>query len=159
MISATFTSGIISSYEDALAANLVLSSFIPMLMDTGGNSGSQSSTTIIRGLSLGEIRYIDVPRVIFKESAVAMLCGLTLALANFAKLMVFDHVSLLIAAVVCFTLVVVVLVSNVVGGTLPILAKRLGFDPTVMASPLITTIVDAVALVIYFNMAKALLHL
>ena len=159
MISATFTSGIISSYEDALAANLVLSSFIPMLMDTGGNSGSQSSTTIIRGLSLGEIRYIDVPRVMFKESAVAVLCGLTLALANFAKLMIFDHVSLMIAAVVCLTLVVVVLVSNVVGGTLPILAKRLGFDPTVMASPLITTIVDAVALMIYFNIAKALLHL
>lgn len=157
MISATFTSGIISSYEDALAANLVLSSFIPMLMDTGGNSGSQSSTTIIRGLSLGEIRYIDVPRVIFKESAVAMLCGLTLAVTNFGKLMLIDHVSMLIAAVVCFTLVVVVLVSNVVGGTLPILAKRLGFDPTVMASPLITTIVDAVALIIYFNIAKLLL--
>ncbi len=157
MISATFTSGIILSYEDALAANLVLSSFIPMLMDTGGNSGSQSSTTIIRGLSLGEIRYIDVPRVIFKESAVAMLCGLTLAVTNFGKLMLIDHVSILIAAVVCFTLVVVVLVSNVVGGTLPILAKRLGFDPTVMASPLITTIVDAVALIIYFNIAKLLL--
>lgn len=159
MISATFTSGIISSYEDALAANLVLSSFIPMLMDTGGNSGSQSSTTIIRGLSLGEIRYADVPRVIFKESAVAMLCGLTLAATNFVKLMLVDHVTMLVAAVVCLTLVVVVLVSNVVGGTLPILAKRLGFDPTVMASPLITTIVDAVALIIYFNIAKVLLHL
>ena len=159
MISATFTSWIISSYEDALAANLVLSSFIPMLMDTGGNSGSQSSTTIIRGLSLGEIRYIDVPRVMFKESAVALLCGLTLAVTNFAKLMILDHVSMMIAAVVCLTLVVVVLVSNVVGGILPILAKRLGFDPTVMASPLITTIVDAVALIIYFNIAKTLLGL
>ncbi len=159
MISATFTSWIISSYEDALAANLVLSSFIPMLMDTGGNSGSQSSATIIRGLSLGEIRYIDVPRVMFKESAVALLCGLTLAVTNFAKLMILDHVSMMIAAVVCLTLVVVVLVSNVVGGTLPILAKRLGFDPTVMASPLITTIVDAVALIIYFNIAKTLLGL
>ncbi len=159
MISATFTSVIISSYEDALAANLVLSSFIPMLMDTGGNSGSQSSATIIRGLSLGEIRYADVPRVIFKESAVAMLCGFTLAATNFVKLMLVDHVTMLVAAVVCLTLVVVVLVSNVVGGTLPILAKRLGFDPTVMASPLITTIVDAVALIIYFNIAKVLLHL
>ena len=159
MISATFTSGIISSYEDALAANLILSSFIPMLMDTGGNSGSQSSTTIIRGLSLGEIRYIDVPRVIFKESAVAILCGVTLAVTNFAKLMLIDHVTMMVAAVVCLTLVVVVLVSNVVGGTLPILAKRLGLDPTVMASPLITTIVDAVALMIYFNIAKMFLGL
>lgn len=159
MISATFTSGIISSYEDALAANLILSSFIPMLMDTGGNSGSQSSTTIIRGLSLGEIRYIDVPRVIFKESAVAILCGVTLAVTNFAKLMLIDHVTIMVAAVVCLTLVVVVLVSNVVGGTLPILAKRLGLDPTVMASPLITTIVDAVALMIYFNIAKMFLGL
>ena len=159
MVSATFTSVIISSYEDALAANLVLSSFIPMLMDTGGNSGSQSSTTIIRGLSLGEIRFIDVPRVIFKESAVAILCGLTLAVTNFVKLMLVDHVAMMVAAVVCLTLFVVVLVSNVVGGLLPILAKRLGFDPTVMASPLITTIVDAVALMIYFNIAKLLLGL
>ena len=159
MVSATFTSVIISSYEDALAANLVLSSFIPMLMDTGGNSGSQSSTTIIRGLSLGEIRCIDVPRVIFKESAVAILCGLTLAVTNFVKLMLVDHVAMMVAAVVCLTLFVVVLVSNVVGGLLPILAKRLGFDPTVMASPLITTIVDAVALMIYFNIAKLLLGL
>ena len=159
MVSATFTSVIISSYEDALAANLVLSSFIPMLMDTGGNSGSQSSTTIIRGLSLREIRFIDVPRVIFKESAVAILCGLTLAVTNFVKLMLVDHVAMMVAAVVCLTLFVVVLVSNVVGGLLPILAKRLGFDPTVMASPLITTIVDAVALMIYFNIAKLLLGL
>ena len=159
MVSATFTSVIISSYEDALAANLVLFSFIPMLMDTGGNSGSQSSTTIIRGLSLGEIRFIDVPRVIFKESTVAILCGLTLAVTNFVKLMLVDHVAMMVAAVVCLTLFVVVLVSNVVGGLLPILAKRLGFDPTVMASPLITTIVDAVALMIYFNIAKLLLGL
>lgn len=157
MISATFTSGIISSYEDALASMMVLSSFIPMLMDTGGNSGSQSSTTIIRGLSLGEIRYLDVPKIIFKESAVALMCGGTLAVANFVKLMLVDRVTLLVAAAVCLTLMVIVLVSNVVGSTLPILAKRLGFDPTVMASPLITTIVDAVALVIYFNIAKLLL--
>ncbi len=159
MVSATFTSGIISSYEDALAANLVLSSFIPMLMDTGGNSGSQSSTTIIRGLSLGEIRFVDVPKVIFKESAVAILCGMTLAAANFVKLLFVDRVSMMVAAAVCLTLVVVVLVSNVVGGLLPMLAKRLGFDPTVMASPLITTIVDALALTIYFNIAKLLLGL
>ncbi len=156
-ISATFTSTIIASYESALAASVVLTNFIPMLMDTGGNSGSQSSTTIIRSLSLGEIRYSDVPRIIFKESGVAVLCGLTLALANFIKMMLVDRVGILVAAVVCLTLVVVVVVANFVGGTLPILAKRLGVDPTVMASPFITTIVDAVALIIYFNIAKLLL--
>ncbi len=157
MISATFTSGIINSFEDALAASVVLTGFIPMLMDTGGNSGSQSSITIIRGLSLGEIRYGDVPRILLKECSVALLCGCTLAAANFVKLMVIDRVTLLVAGVVCLTLLMVVLVANIVGSTLPILAKRLGFDPTVMASPLITTIVDAVSLVIYFNIAKAML--
>ncbi len=156
-ISATFTSMIISSYESALAASVVLTNFIPMLMDTGGNSGSQSSITIIRSLSLGEIRYSDVPKILLKESGVAILCGLTLAFANFIKLMLVDRVGLLVAAVVCLTLVVVVLVANFVGSVLPILAKRLGLDPTVMASPFITTIVDAVALIIYFNIAKLLL--
>lgn len=157
MISATFTSGIISSFEDALAASVILTSFIPMLMDTGGNAGSQSSTTVIRGLSLGEIRYGDVLKIVTKESFVSLMCGATLAVANFAKLMLIDRVSLLVAAVVCLTLVVVVLVSNIVGCTLPVLAKWVGFDPAVMASPLITTIVDAVALIIYFNIAKLLL--
>ena len=157
MISATFTSGIISSFEDALAASVILTSFIPMLMDTGGNAGCQSSTTVIRGLSLGEIRYGDVLKIVTKESFVSLMCGATLAVANFAKLMLIDRVSLLVAAVVCLTLVVVVLVSNIVGCTLPVLAKRVGFDPAVMASPLITTIVDAVALIIYFNIAKLLL--
>lgn len=159
MISATFTSGIISSFEDALAASVILTSFIPMLMDTGGNAGSQSSTTVIRGLSLGEIRYGDVLKIVTKESFVSLMCGATLAVANFAKLMLIDRVSLLVAAVVCLTLVVVVLVSNIVGCTLPVLAKRVGFDPAVMASPLITTIVDAVALIIYFNIAKLLLDI
>lgn len=156
-ISATFTSAIIASYESALAATVILTNFIPMLMDTGGNSGSQSSITIIRGLSLGEIRYSDVPRIILKEASVALLCGATLAGVNFVKLLVFDRVTLLVAAVVCLTLLAVMLVANLVGSTLPILAKRLGFDPAVMASPFITTIVDAVALVIYFNIAKLLL--
>ncbi len=157
MISATFTSAIISSFEGALAASVVLTGFIPMLMDTGGNSGSQSSITVIRGLSLGEIRYRDVPKLVGKEITVALLCGGTLALANFGKLMLFDRVTLPVAAVVCVTLLCVVLVSNLVGSTLPILAKRLGFDPAVMASPFITTIVDAVALLIYFNIAKLVL--
>ncbi len=157
MISATFTSGIISAYEGALAASVVLTGFIPMLMDTGGNSGGQSSATIIRGLSLGEIRYGDVPRVVLKESAVALLNGCTLAAANFVKLMLIDRVGLPVALVVCATLMAVVLVSNLVGSCLPVLAKRLGFDPAVMASPLITTIVDAIALTIYFNIAKLVL--
>ena len=152
-----FCSSIISSYEGALAASVVLTNFIPMLMDTGGNSGSQSSITIIRSLSLGEIRYADVPRILLKESSVALLCGGTLAVCSFVKLMLVDRVAVGVAAVVCLTLAVVVLVANLVGSTLPILAKRLGFDPTVMASPFITTIVDAVALVIYFNIAKLLL--
>ncbi len=156
-ISATFTSMIIASYESALAASMVLTSFIPMLMDTGGNSGSQSSITIIRSLSLGEIHYRDVPRIILKEAGVALMCGCTLAVANFIKLMLVDRVSVTVALVVCLTLAVVMLVANLVGSTLPILAKRLGFDPAVMASPFITTIVDAVALIIYFNVAKAVL--
>ena len=157
MISATFTSGILASFEGALAASMVLTNFIPMLMDTGGNSGGQSSATIIRGLSLGEIQYRDVPKVLLKECSVAMLCGGTLALANFVKLLVIDRVSLTVAAVVCVTLVAAILVANLVGRSLPILAKRLGLDPTVTASPLITTIVDAVVLMIYFNVAKAVL--
>ena len=157
MISATFTSGILASFEGALAASMVLTNFIPMLMDTGGNSGGQSSATIIRGLSLGEIQYRDVPRVLLKECSVAMLCGGTLALANFVKLLLVDRVALTVAAVVCVTLVAAILVANIVGSSLPILAKRLGLDSTVAASPLITTIVDAVVLMIYFNIAKAVL--
>ena len=157
MISATFTSTIIASYEGALAASVVLTGFIPMLMDTGGNAGSQSSITVIRGLSLGEIRYRDVPKLVGKELCVAVLCGLSLAAANFVKLMLVDRVTLPVAAVVSLTLVCVVLVSNFVGSVLPVLAKRIGFDPAVMASPFITTIVDAVALIIYFNIAKLLL--
>lgn len=159
MISATFTGSIITSFEDALAANLVLSSFIPMLMSTGGNTGSQASTTIIRSLSLGEIRYRDIPRILLKESGTAILCGVTLAAANFVKLMLIDRVGLLVALVVCLTILAVALVANVVGCLLPMLAKRLGFDPTVMASPLISTILDAVSLFIYFNIAVAVLQI
>ena len=159
MISATFTGSIITSFEDALAANLVLSSFIPMLMSTGGNTGSQASTTIIRSLSLGEIRYRDIPRILLKESGTAILCGVTLAAANFVKLMLIDRVGLLVALVVCLTILAVALVANVVGCLLPMLAKRLGFDPTVMASPLISTILDAVSLFIYFNIAVAVLRI
>ena len=159
MISATFTDSIITSFEDALAASVVLTGFIPMLMDTGGNAGGQASVSIIRGLSLGEIEFRDVGRIIWKEGRVALLCGLTLAAANFVKLLLLDRVSMAVAAVVCSTLVLTVLVAKIVGCTLPILAKRIGFDPAVMASPFITTIVDALSLLIYFQIACAVLHI
>lgn len=159
MISATFTGSIITHFEAALAANLVLSSFIPMLMSTGGNTGSQASTTVIRSLSLGEIRYRDIPRILLKECGTAILCGVTLAVVNFAKLMLIDRVSIKVALVVCLTILVVALVANLVGCLMPMLAKRLGFDPTVMASPLISTILDAVSLIIYFNIAVAVLNI
>lgn len=159
MISATFTGKIISSFEDALSVYVVLTAFIPMLMDTGGNAGGQASVTIIRGLSLDEIEFGDIFKVIGKEIRVAALCGITLAVANFAKLMFIDRVSLQVAAVVCITLVAVVLIAKIVGCTLPMFAKKLGFDPAVMASPFITTIVDAISLLIYFNIATSLLGL
>ncbi|MGN0478176.1 MAG: magnesium transporter [Hominenteromicrobium sp.] len=159
MISATFTGSIITSFEDALAASVVLTGFIPMLMDTGGNAGGQASVSIIRGLSLGEIEFRDVGRIIWKEGRVALLCGLTLAAANFVKLLLLDRVSVAVAIVVCSTLVLTVLVAKLVGCTLPILAKRIGFDPAVMASPFITTIVDALSLLIYFQIACAVLHI
>lgn len=157
MISATFTGSIITHFEAALAANLVLSSFIPMLMSTGGNTGSQASTTVIRSLSLGEIRYRDIPRVLLKESSTAVLRGTTLAVANFAKLMLLDHVGIPVALVVCLTIMAVAVVANMLGSLLPMLAKRIGLDPTVMASPLISTILDAVSLIIFFNIAVAVL--
>ncbi|MGN1112146.1 MAG: magnesium transporter [Acutalibacteraceae bacterium] len=159
MISATFTGWIISSYEQALAVQVALTAFIPMLMDTGGNSGSQASVTIIRGLSLDEIKFRDMPRVIFKECRVALLCGVTLAVANFAKLMIIDRVGFYVALVVCLTLVCTVLVAKVIGCTLPMIAKRIGFDPAVMASPFITTAVDAISLLMYFQIAKLFLNI
>ncbi len=159
MISATVTGGIITHFEDALSTYVVLTSFIPMLMDTGGNAGGQASVTIIRGLSLNEIELSDILSIMWKESRVALLCGVTLAVANFAKMMIIDRVTVMVALVVCATLVLAVLFAKLVGCTLPILAKRLGFDPAVMASPFITTIVDALSLMIYFNIASALLNL
>lgn len=159
MISATFTGMIIRSFEDALAAQAVLTMFIPMLMDTGGNSGSQASVTIIRGLSLNEISYKDTIKVLWKEIRISLLCGATLAVANFAKLMLFDKVGAMVALVVCATLVVTVFFAKVIGCTLPILAKRVGFDPAVMASPFITTVVDAISLFVYFQIATVLLHI
>jgi magnesium transporter len=165
MVSATFTGMIITSFETALAAQAVLTAFIPMLMDTGGNSGSQASVTVIRGISLGEVEFSDLLTVIWKEIRVAVLCGASLAVATFIKIMLVDNlimgsgISMLVAAVVCLTLCVTVLCAKTIGCTLPMLAKKIGFDPAVMASPFITTIVDAVSLMVYFKIATLLLHL
>lgn len=159
MISATVTGKIITHYESALGSYVVLTAFIPMLMDTGGNAGGQSSVTIIRGLSLNEIEFKDIFAVIWKEARVAVLCGLTLAATNFVKVMLIDHVTMPVAAVVCLTLVVAVFFAKVVGCTLPMFAKKIGFDPAVMASPFITTIVDALSLAIYFQFATHILGL
>lgn len=166
MVGATFTGLIITSAERALAASVVLTSFIPMLMGTGGNSGSQSSVTIIRGLSLGEITHRDVLRVIAKEICVATLCGLALAVVNFGKILLVDGllfgnaaVTPLVALTVCAALLVTVIVAKLIGCTLPILVSRVGLDPAVMASPFITTLVDAVSLAVYFALAIAFLGL
>ena len=157
MISATFTGGIITHFENALSAYVILTSFIPMFMDSGGNAGSQASVSIIRSLSLDEIDIKDIFKVIWKEFRVAILCGITLAIANFIKLQLFDHVTFQIAMVVCLTLFITIIFAKLVGCSLPILAKKIGFDPAVMASPFITTIVDACSLLIYFKVAGVLL--
>ena len=159
MISATFTGFIITSFEDALSKYVVLTAYIPMLMDTGGNSGSQASVTVIRGISLKEVEFRDIFRVIWKEVRVALLCGLTLAVCNFGKLLLVDHLTILVAFTICLTLFVTIFCAKVVGCTLPLIASRLGFDPAVMASPFITTIVDAISLLVYFQFATRLLGL
>lgn len=159
MISATFTGKIISHFEDSLAACVVLTAFIPMLMDTGGNAGGQASVTIIRGLSLNEVEFKDVFKVIWKEIRVALLAGITLAICNFLKLLFIDKVSIDVSVVICLTLILTVLVAKTVGCSLPLIAKKLGFDPAVMASPFITTIVDALSLLIYFALATSILHI
>ena len=166
MLSATFTGIIITKFERALAACVVLTSFIPMLSGTGGNSGSQSSVAVIRALSLDEIDFSDLIAVVWKESRVAVLCGVCLACANFVKMMLVDRllmnnpeVTPMVALVVCLTLVFTVLCAKVVGCTLPMAAEKIGIDPAVMASPFITTIVDALSLLIYFFFATHLLTL
>ena len=164
MVSATFTGIIITHFENALAAQVVLTAFIPMLMDTGGNSGSQASVTVTRALSLDDVEFADLPVVVWKEIRTAVLCGVSLAAACFVKLMVVDKlilgneaVTTTVAAVVCSTMALTVLVAKLIGCSLPMFAKKLGFDPAVMASPFITTIVDAVSLLVYFAIASALL--
>ena len=165
MISATFTGMIISSFEDALAVQVTLTAFIPMLMDSGGNSGSQASVTIIRALSTGEVEFGDILRVMWKELRVSVLCGFSLAAATFVKILLVDNlimgkaVTVPVALVVCITLCCTIIIAKLIGCTLPMFAEKIGFDPAVMASPFITTIVDAVSLLIYFTVAKSILSI
>ncbi|NLW40517.1 MAG: magnesium transporter [Tissierellia bacterium] len=157
MISATFTGRIIRKYEDVLQSIVVLTAFIPMLMDTGGNSGSQSSTLIIRGLALGEIELKDAGRVLWKEFRISTIVGLILAIVNFFRIYLFDTVGPMVALTVSFTLFLTVIIAKVVGSLLPIAAKRLDIDPAIMAGPLITTVVDALSLILYFKIASWIL--
>ena len=166
MVSATFTGMIITKFESALAAQVALTAFIPMLMDTGGNSGSQASVTIIRGLSLGDIEFSDILKVVWKEFRVSILCGISLSIVAFAKIMLVDHMMMhnsditpLVALVICAALALTVIMAKLVGCTLPLLAKKIGFDPAVMASPFIPTIVDALSLMVYMNLATLILGL
>ena len=166
MVSATFTGMIITSFEDALAAQVALTAFIPMLMGTGGNSGSQSSVMVIRALSLDELKFSDLPKVLWKELRTSILCGIALAVVCFGKIWLVDRmllgndqITLMVDAVVCLALLVTVVAAKVVGAVLPMLAKRIKLDPAVMASPFITTIVDALSLLVYFLIARMLLKI
>jgi len=166
MVSATFTGLIMTAFEDALAAQIALSAFIPMLMGTGGNSGSQSSVTVIRGLSLGELDFSDIGIILWKEIRTALMCGVALAVVCFAKIWLVDHlmmgnqnITLMVDLVVCLALCVTVVVAKIVGCLLPMAAKAVKLDPAVMASPFISTIVDALSLLVYFLFAKTLLHI
>ncbi len=164
MVSATITSQILTTFENKLASVMVLTAFIPMLMDTGGNTGSQASVSIIRALSLGEIGNRDIFKVLWKEIRVALCCGISLSVICFAKLMLFDRVimgndgvTVIVAIVISLTILVEIILAKIVGCTLPIVAKKIGFDPAVMASPFITTIVDAISLLVYIAFASLLL--
>ena len=157
MISATVTGAIIQGFEDVLQSVVILASFIPMLMDTGGNSGSQSSTLIIRGLALGEITTKDIFKVIFKEFKVSIVVASILSSVNFLRLYFFTSAGFMVSLTVCASLFFTIVLAKVVGGILPIISKKLNLDPAIMSSPLITTIVDAFALIVYFAFAKLLL--
>ena len=159
MISATFTGGIIKKCEDILQSVLILAAYIPMLMDTGGNAGSQSSTLVIRGLALGQIKLNDIGKIIWKELRVAIIVGFTLATVNFVRILFIDKTNAMVGITVNITLFITIIISKVIGGTLPLLAKKFKMDPAIMASPLITTIVDALALMSYFSIAKLLLKI
>ena len=157
MLSATFTGAIISSYEEALSHLVILTAFIPMLMGTAGNAGGQSSVTIIRALSLGDVEPRDILRILWKELRVSLLCGVSLAIVGFFNAIWLDGADTLVAMVVCLTLFATVVASKVVGCCFPVLIKKIGFDPAVVASPFITTVIDALALVVYFAVATALI--
>ena len=157
MLSATFTGAIISAYEEALSHLVILTAFIPMLMGTAGNAGGQSSVTIIRALSLGDVVPGDILRILWKELRVSLLCGVSLAIVGFFKAIWLDGANPLVAMVVCLTLFATVVASKVVGCCFPVLIKKIGFDPAVVASPFITTVIDALALVVYFAVATALI--
>ena len=159
MVSATFTSLIITKFESVLDASIVLSAAIPMLMDTGGNCGGQASVTIIRALSLDDVEFKDIFRVIWKELRVGVLCGISLAIVNFAKMLILHQGTVLIVAVISLALFCAVIVAKFIGCVLPILANKVGFDPAVMSSPFITTIVDALTLLLYVNLAILILHI
>ncbi len=171
MLSATFTSMIIMHYENAIGTYAILTAFFPMLMGTGGNAGSQASVTVIRGISLGELDWRDVPKIVWKEFRVSLLCGLTLAAVCFVKTMLIDfrlqwqtvtesgdvQNNLLVAGVVSLTVLAAILIAKIVGSILPMGAKKLGLDPAVMASPFISTIVDTITLMVYFSIATMFL--
>lgn len=159
MISATFTGIIIRQYESVLSSVVILASFIPMLMDTGGNSGSQSSTLIIRGLALGELEITDYPKIIWKEFRVSILVGLVLAFINFLRIYLLERVDFIVSLTVCISLFATVVLAKVVGGMLPLIAKKFKLDPAIMAAPLVTTIVDTFALMVYFSTASLLMGL
>ena len=163
MLSATFTSTIISSFDGMLASVIILSSFIPMITGSGGNAGSQASVSVIRALSLGEIEFKSMFKVLWKELRVALLCGVTLAAANFIKLLLFDlrghENGVLIALVVSLTLVGTIVMAKIVGSSLPLLSSKIGLDPAVMANPLISTVCDSLSLLIYFGVASLMLEL
>lgn len=159
MVSATFTEKIITHFEGALTACVALTAFIPMLTGTCGNCGNQSSSTIIRGLSLGEIEFRDTLKVVLKEFLIALVCGIALAIVNFIKLMIFDDIGWRVSLVVSVTMIAAVVFAKVVGSILPVIAKKIGFDPAVMSSPFISTIVDAVTLLIYFAIASSVLNI
>ena len=159
MLNATFTAGIIQKYESALQSAIILTAFIPMLMDTGGNSGSQSSSLIIRGLALGQIKTKDILKIIAKEFSVGVIAGSILAAVNFLRLYFINQEELSLALTVTLTLFITVVIAKIVGGVLPMFAQKLKLDPAVMASPLITSIVDVVSLFIYFYIATFFLKL
>jgi magnesium transporter len=157
MLTATVTSAIIESYEDALTVMPALVAFIPMLMDTGGNAGAQTSTLVIRGMALGEILTKDIAKILWREICVGIICGGVLGIINFIRVYVMNERDIMLSLTVTLSLIFTVIVAKITGCTLPILAKKIGIDPAVCAAPVLTSIVDAAALIFYFSMARVLL--